>query len=126
MVSSVWKRTTVRIANCYNVFVQTVGVSVITLSGEYDLYNKSTLEDALNAGLDAQKLVIDFRKVRYMDSSGLSALVCMRKERAARGYPVERFAGLNTNLRMIVRISGLGEVWPQYDAVEDAVSSFKD
>lgn len=46
-----------------------------------------------------------------------------RNRRAAMGFAPAKFAGLNLNVLMILRIAGLTDVWPQYRTVEEAVLS---
>lgn len=96
---------------------------IIALRGEYDIYNQPALEDALAPACLMPQVIVDFSDVRYIDSTALSVLVRMRKERAKCGYEPARFAGLHRNLKLILRVSGLEHVWPQFDTVEDALGT---
>ena len=95
---------------------------VITLRGDYDLYNKPALEDALAPAYRNPNVVIDFTNVRFLDSSALSVLVRKRNRRSTFGFPPARFAGVSENVQRILLISGLGNVWPQYKTVEEALA----
>jgi anti-sigma B factor antagonist len=56
---------------------------VVDLAGELDLGTVAELEAALPAPARGDLLVVDLRKLRFIDSSGLHAL--MRLDAAARG-----------------------------------------
>ena len=60
------------------------GALVLGLSGELDLENAATLDDQLARAedSDAQKIVLDLRGLRFIDSSGLkSILIATRRSR---------------------------------------------
>jgi anti-anti-sigma factor len=56
---------------------------VLSLAGELDLGTLTVLESALPAPTRGELLVVDLRKLDFIDSSGLHAL--MRLDSAARG-----------------------------------------
>lgn len=52
---------------------------LITLCGEIDLYTKNILEEVLKKYTLNKNLIFDFEKVTYMDSSGISVLLLLKK-----------------------------------------------
>jgi anti-anti-sigma factor len=99
---------------------------IISLRGEFDIYNRAALEDALLPAYNAPNVVIDFSNVRYMDSTALAVLVRKRRRRAELGYPPAAFAGMSSNLAHILRISGLQDLWPACETLDEAISHFED
>jgi anti-sigma B factor antagonist len=88
---------------------------VLPLSGEIDLAQADrTVErgnELLNTATAGQRLVIDMQRVRFIDSSGLSGLLRLRRLAEQRGVAVylrdvpEQIAGL-------LRLSGVDQVLP--------------
>lgn len=98
---------------------------VVKLHGEFDIYNKPALEEALLPVYEAREAVIDFSAVRYMDSTALSVLVLMHKRRMELGFPPACFAGVNESVALILRVSGLQQVWPQYPSTQEALEALR-
>ena len=65
---------------------------VIEVSGELDLASSPALEHELEerAGSDAQTVIVDLRKLEFMDSTGLSVLVRAHQQasEAGRGFAI--------------------------------------
>jgi anti-sigma B factor antagonist len=87
------------------------GVVVIRLAGEVDLTVSSTLEatllDAVAQG-SARQIVVDLGQLRFLDSSGVHALV--------KGYHAAKTAGASLIVRnatgivaRVLRITGVGQ-----------------
>jgi anti-sigma B factor antagonist len=84
--------------------------TLLSLSGELDLSTVGELEDAINGRLEAgEEVVVDLRPLRFMDSSGVRALVAGHAAaqesggslvivRAAQGSEVDR----------VIDVSGIG------------------
>lgn len=98
--------------------------SVITLHGDYDVYTKRLLENALAPAFQSSSVVIDFSRVGYVDSTVITILVRMRKERAARSYPPAHLVGITRNVERILEICGLDNAWPRFRTVADALAAF--
>jgi anti-anti-sigma factor len=98
--------------------------SVITLTTDYDVYTTPQLEAELNRVVDVRDVVIDFSYVSYIDSTAIGALIRLHKRRLQRGLPSVRFAALPKALRRVLTIVSLDRVWPWYEDVAAAVSSF--
>ncbi|MFF0311135.1 STAS domain-containing protein [Streptosporangium sp. NPDC004379] len=50
------------------------GTPVLTVTGEIDMSNAGTLDDALAGAADDGRLVVDLAAVDYLDSAGLTVL----------------------------------------------------
>jgi len=62
------------------------GIAVLSLEGELDVYTASALRDRLAYELDVHRpCVIDLRRVSFIDSSILSALLAAQRRSAALG-----------------------------------------
>lgn len=53
--------------------------TVITLEGEYDLYRKPELEQALEPASTASTAIIDLSAVSFLDSTSIGCLVKLKK-----------------------------------------------
>ncbi|GGM26504.1 hypothetical protein GCM10010129_83730 [Streptomyces fumigatiscleroticus] len=100
------------------------GITVLSLQGEVDLYTAARLRPALAAGTagSCPRLVVDFRGVSFMDSSGLNALLAAhRVMRDTPGWL--RLAGLRPVVRRVVEITGVDAVIDCYATVGRALAS---
>lgn len=88
---------------------RTVGATtVVTLSGEVDLFTRLSLAprlDALTAG-PRPDLVLDLRPVAFIDCAGLGLLCRARNRVAARGGRLRLVSG-SVSFRRILRRTGL-------------------
>ena len=70
-------------------------------------------------------LIIDLRRVTFMDSSGLSALVAALKAvRPLKGAVY--LVGPTPQVRMALRMTMMDQIFPVYDTVEDALAALGD
>lgn len=97
---------------------------LIVLAGEYDIYNQDALVQQLLPAHDHRFVVIDFRDVRYIDSTALTVLVRMRKNRAAQGYPPAHLCGLRPSVRQIFEVTQLESMWPIFPSAYEAIAAF--
>ena len=93
---------------------------IIDVSGEVDLYNVSELKKALFSVTEGQHLsvVVDMKKVNYMDSSGIGALVAgMKKMKAHSG----KFALMNIHddVLNILKLATLDKFFTIYDSEDE-------
>ncbi|GGY18634.1 hypothetical protein GCM10010358_82260 [Streptomyces minutiscleroticus] len=98
------------------------GVTVLSLQGEVDMHTAHRLRQALaadHAGLPA-RVVVDFRRVTFMDSSGINALICLY--RATRDTPGwVRLAGIQPCIQRVLELSGLAAVFDCFPTVHRAL-----
>jgi anti-anti-sigma factor len=97
--------------------------SVVRLPAEIDLANSSevlaSLLGTINRG--GANLVVDARDVRFIDSSGLNALVRARERTEAMSGSLHLVAA-SRRLRRLLEITRLDRVLHRVDAVEDAIT----
>ena len=105
---------------------QNNGVLTLTLSGEIDVSVAPDLRDVLNKAIEAGnvRILVDFRDVSFIDSSGLGIFVVYYKKAKARGGTI-KFANLSPIVRKVVELTRLDKHFEIYDSVSEAEQSFK-
>jgi anti-anti-sigma factor len=84
------------------------GTRTITLSGEFDLYNKDLLDRTLRAAEDADVAIIDMNEVEFMDSSAISCLVRLKTAMVkSGGQGAIRLVGVAPGIARVLKICGL-------------------
>ena len=100
-------------------------VSVVEVDGQLIVGNRQELKqkmlDALDGG--ARKIVVDFTKTGYIDSSGLGVLVSLSKKIREQGGEL-RLAALNEDLRTLFELTKLDTLFQIADTREQALASF--
>ena len=101
------------------------GVAVVQVEGQLIVGNRQELKSLVQATLDKgeRRLLIDFSRTGYIDSSGLGALVSIsRKIREAGGEL--RLAGLNEDLRSLFELTKLDTLFAIAETPQQALASF--
>lgn len=99
-----------------------IGARTVTLvlSGELDLVSSPILEEALDDanGSDAELIVVDLRKLEFMDSTGLHLLVTAqhRAHDGGRRFAVVRGG---EHIHRLFALSGIGELLLVVDSPEE-------
>lgn len=100
-------------------------VSVVEVDGQLIVGNRQELKqkmlDALDGG--ARKIVVDFTKTGYIDSSGLGVLVSLSKKIREQGGEL-RLAALNEDLRTLFELTKLDTLFQIADSRDQALASF--
>ncbi len=101
-------------------------VRVLELSGQLTVNGESEelrekVKDVLNQG--RTRLVLDFAKVGYMDSTGLGALVASHTTARNQGASI-KLANLGNKFRDQLKVTKLITVFEVYGSVEEATKSF--
>jgi anti-anti-sigma factor len=96
------------------------GVTVVALTGEFDLAGVQKFDDALKKleADDPSVLVVDLNNLRFMDSSGLRALV-MADNRARRA---ERRFAIVPGPHVVRRVFEITQLEDRLDLIEDPSS----
>ena len=93
---------------------------VVAVEGELDLASSPTLEQELDRVRDADVdlLIIDLRQLRFMDSTGLHALVKANKRATESG---RRFAVVRggAQIERLLNLTGVGELLVVADTPEE-------
>ena len=100
-------------------------ISVVEIDGQLIVANRQDLKqmmlDALDGG--ARKLLVDFTKTGYIDSSGLGVLVSLSKKIREQGGEL-RLAALNDDLRTLFELTKLDTLFQIAETRALALASF--
>jgi anti-sigma B factor antagonist len=96
------------------------GSVVVSLAGELDLYNASTVREALLTccAETPERLIVDLSGVKFIDSTALGVLIEARTRLANRKSFLLAAPGLET--RRALEISGLDRHFAVHESVEQA------
>ena len=101
-------------------------VVLISIEDErMDAHNSSDLKEKMLQLFDDEKcnIVIDLSEVRFVDSSGLGALVSGFKNASARNGNL-KLSGLQPQVKSMFELTRLHRVFEIFPDVDDALSSF--
>ena len=101
------------------------GVIVVQVEGQLIVGNRHELKDLVQAALERgdRRLLIDFSRTGYIDSSGLGALVSISKRIREAGGEL-RLSGLNDDLRSLFGLTKLDTLFAITETPEQALTSF--
>jgi anti-sigma B factor antagonist len=101
------------------------GVLVVQVDGQLIVGNRHELKDLIQSALDKgeRRLLIDFSRTGYIDSSGLGALVSISKRVREAGGEL-RLSGLNDDLRSLFELTKLDTLFAITETPEQALTSF--
>ena len=101
------------------------GVTVFQVDGQLIIGNRQELKDLVQAALDRgeRRLLVDFSRTGYIDSSGLGALVSLSKRIREVGGEL-RLSGLNDDLRLLFELTKLDTLFAITETPEQALASF--
>jgi anti-sigma B factor antagonist len=101
----------------------TAGHTAVEVGGELDVASASELRDCLRRVIDAgsRRLVVDLRRVCFVDSVGLGVLVGARRRLLGRGDDGSiELACVGGLVIRILRMTGLDRVFPVHASLADA------
>jgi anti-sigma B factor antagonist len=101
------------------------GVTVIAVDGQLIVSNRHELKERVAEAVDfgSKKILVDFSKTGYIDSSGLGALVSLAKKLREAGGEL-RLAGLNEDLRTLFELTKLDTLFSITVTPEQALQGF--
>jgi anti-sigma B factor antagonist len=101
------------------------GVAVLQVEGQLIVGNRQELKELVQATLDQgeRRLLIDFSRTGYIDSSGLGALVSISKKIREAGGEL-RLSGLNEDLRSLFELTKLDTLFAIAETPQQALASF--
>jgi anti-sigma B factor antagonist len=101
------------------------GVLIVDVEGQLIVGNRQEFKqkvlDALEAG--ERKVLVDFTRTGYIDSSGLGVLVSLSKKIRDEGGDL-RLAGLNDDLKTLFELTKLDTLFAISDSPADALAAF--
>ncbi len=91
---------------------RTASEAVLTLAGEIDMATTGELKAAVDRTLrePPSRLVLDFSRVTFCDSQGLSTLISLRRQITAAGCQLV-LANIGDFMRRLLEITGLQAVF---------------
>ena len=103
------------------------GVTILEPAGKItigrgDIELRDSVDEAMEAG--SNRLVVDFRRVTRMDSSGMAELVAAFKRISEAGGQM-KLLRLPSNIRDVLSITQIAQVFDIYDDEDEAIDSFK-
>jgi anti-sigma B factor antagonist len=101
------------------------GVVVVQVEGQLIVGNRQQLKDMVQEAVQrgATRILIDFSRTGYIDSSGLGALVSISKKVREAGGEL-RLAGLNDDLRSLFELTKLDTLFSIAETREQALANF--
>jgi anti-sigma B factor antagonist len=96
--------------------------AVVEVGGELDLYTAPSFrETVLEAAgdTDTPKVIVDFRQLGFIDSSGLGAIVACLKHLRERGGDLALAAPDGSGLRRLLDLTGLDRVLMLYASTDE-------
>ena len=103
----------------------TNGVTVVQVEGQLIIGNRQELKELVQAIVDTgeRRILIDFSRTGYIDSSGLGALVSISKRIREAGGEL-RLAGLNEDLRSLFELTKLDTLFTISETPQQALAGF--
>jgi anti-sigma B factor antagonist len=101
------------------------GVTVVQVDGQLIVGNRHELKELIQGALDSgeRRLLVDFSRTGYIDSSGLGALVSVSKRIREAGGEL-RLAGLNDDLRSLFELTKLDTLFTISETPDQALATF--
>ena len=101
------------------------GVVVIGVDGQLIVSNRHELKERVSEAVDfgSRKVLVDFTRTGYIDSSGLGALVSLAKKLRETGGEL-RLAGLNEDLRTLFELTKLDTLFAITASADEALKGF--
>jgi len=101
------------------------GVVMVQVEGQLIVGNRQELKELVQALADRgeRRILIDFSRTGYIDSSGLGALVSISKRIREMGGEL-RLAGLNEDLRSLFELTKLDTLFAIAETPQQALASF--
>lgn len=95
---------------------------LILLSGELDLYNSYKLKETVNLMIkrDIKNYIIDFKDLKYIDSSGIGALIRINNLIGHPGMNL-RLININGQVKQMIELTKLHEYFPIVENLDEAV-----
>ncbi|HTA02033.1 MAG TPA: STAS domain-containing protein [Streptosporangiaceae bacterium] len=90
--------------------------TVISVTGEIDLYTAPKLQSELMTALDSSpvRLIVDMSGVEFCDSTGINVLLAAHRQARERGGELQ-LAGPGSATRKVLQVTGLESVFTVLD-----------
>ncbi|GAA0747812.1 anti-sigma F factor antagonist [Clostridium oceanicum] len=98
---------------------------IAKISGELDHHTSQEVRNLIDDRLDREKinkLILDFSKVTFMDSSGIGVVIGRYKKLSTREGAV-CITNVQQAVKRVFELSGMFKIIKLYDSVDEAVSN---
>ena len=98
---------------------------VVIMEGELDHHSTEEARNKIDNQLDVEginKLILDFSKVSFMDSSGIGVVIGRYKKLSAKNGRV-CIVGVSPSVRRVFELSGMFKIIGLYDNIEEAIQN---
>lgn len=104
----------------------TPGITAIALEGEMDLYNSHKLKELVTEmyAEDPQALILDFKDLAYIDSSGISVLLYIFTQSKKKNLGLW-FVNVQGSVRKVIELTSLLGFFPIADSFDAALEQLK-
>ena len=101
------------------------GVDVVDISGQLDAFTTPDVKAELKELTDARhyKLVLNFEKVNYVNSTAIGAIVAVAQQMRRRKGDL-RISGMKEDIRKVFDLVGASKILEIFETEQEAVSSF--
>jgi anti-anti-sigma factor len=96
---------------------------IISLEGDLDISQRETLEWKLKPAHFADAVILDLTKVKFIDSTALTAFVRVHKARTERRLQPETMVIPSIHVRRVLSITQLDSMWEIYDTLDEALQA---
>lgn len=102
------------------------GLLIVVLEGELTIATSPDLLEKFRGALASvtRGVVVDARRLTFMDSSGLGALIALQREMRKAGLPVT-YAGFGGAPKKVLDMTHMGLVMNLHDSVDAARAAIK-
>jgi anti-anti-sigma factor len=97
------------------------GAVCLKVSGELDIANVAVFQTHLKEASLDDSVILDFRGLRYLDSSGIKALLSAQRNLARSGRRLV-IAGPSEMVRRVFSVLDVERVIPMFATVEEALA----
>lgn len=99
-------------------------VTIADVSGEFDIYSAPRFKEMFAAHIQQgdRSFVVNLESVRYLDSSGLAAVVALYKKSAASGATL-RLVAPQPRTKRLLSISGVDRIIEIYNSRAEALAA---
>jgi len=96
--------------------------AVISLTGDMDAYDAEAFDGVVNEVINSgdRDVIVDFSGLKYISSSGLRALITLRKQVLKKGGKLG-LVSLSDKVLEVFKVSKLLGIFDVYNSMEDAL-----
>lgn len=97
---------------------------IVHLLGELDHHSAQEVRHKIDDIIDKDrinKLILDFSRVTFMDSSGIGVVIGRYKRMSSKKGEIA-IVSINNNIRRVFELSGIFRIIKTYDKIEDALN----